>query len=193
LSVAASFPVANIPTVDYAIKPSRTFVMTMVKKSAPPCKRGAFLINGQSFDDIVDNVIIGEEEVWEFVNLTPHPHPIHVHHSPFYPLARRAVIRNHLTQWTFANSTPVPLSAMELGPKDTVMVESMFSLRMRVRFPHYLGRYVLHCHGISLRAYIYIYIYIYMLSLSLVLSLFLFLFVLFFHNRAFNVCKRQQS
>lgn len=90
----------------------------------------AFKINGSPYVpsqfDVVANVGMAEE--WEWVNLTPYPHPMHIHVNPF--------------QVTKINGVPVK------DPQwvDTFMIPPAGTATFRMRFEDFDGDFVTHCH-----------------------------------------------
>lgn len=96
---------------------------------------GDFLIDGKTFDmDRVDTKIKrGQTEIWQVQNKganPPIPHNIHLHGTHFQVLDRDG-------------QPPAP---HETGPKDTVYVGPGSTVRIKVRYDRYLGRYLYHCH-----------------------------------------------
>ncbi|MCP2341102.1 multicopper oxidase domain-containing protein [Actinomadura rupiterrae] len=94
---------------------------------------GAPTIDGKLFDmDRIDTQVpFGNTELWEVSNLDTYvPHNFHVHGVHFQVLDR--------------NGTPV--TGHETGWKDTVSIPESTTVRFRVRFDHYRGRYLYHCH-----------------------------------------------
>lgn len=94
-----------------------------------------FLIDGKTFDmDRVDTKIKrGETEIWQVQNkgaTPPIPHNIHLHGTHFEVLDRDGL----------------PPAPHETGPKDTVYVGPGSTVRIKVRYDRYLGRYLYHCH-----------------------------------------------
>lgn len=93
-------------------------------------------INGRSFDmeRIDERVPFGETEIWQFVNPSPFPHPIHVHETQFEVLERLGG-RGRIMPW-------------ERGLKDTVLVMPGEQVNVRLRFDAYRGRFLMHCHNL---------------------------------------------
>jgi FtsP/CotA-like multicopper oxidase with cupredoxin domain len=96
---------------------------------------GRWEMDGRPFDmDRVDqHVAFGDTEIWEVANpgLAPAvPHNIHLHGVHFQVLDR--------------DGTPV--SGHETGWKDTVYIPAGSTVRFKVRFDTYRGRYLYHCH-----------------------------------------------
>lgn len=89
-----------------------------------------FTLNGQPFDPRRDDITakLGEAEEWEFVNLTPYPHPIHVHVNPMQILAINGEPLEH-KHW-----------------QDTIAVPAAGTVTLRMRFTDFDGRFVMHCH-----------------------------------------------
>lgn len=127
------------------------------------------LLNGKYFEDPVsDFVQAGGTEIWEFVNLTPDVHPLHVHLVEFQVLNRQPINEDAFTQAWLAGQDPqvsdyllggpTPPDSNERGPKDTVKTYPGMVTRIIARFdmPTYgqvvLPRnttgpqYIYHCH-----------------------------------------------
>jgi len=114
------------------------------------------LINGRTFEmDAVapDEVVkLGDLEIWEFANQVggmgmmsgvSQPHPMHIHGVQFQVLDRRLE----------AGSSQVykSLSAglIDSGWKDTVLVMPGEVVRVLVKFEHYPGQFLYHCHNLE--------------------------------------------
>lgn len=93
-------------------------------------------INGRSFDmaRMDETVRFGDTEVWQFVNPSPFPHPIHVHEVQFSVLERIGG-RARIMPW-------------ERGLKDTVLVMPGEQVNVRATFDAYRGRFLMHCHNL---------------------------------------------
>jgi spore coat protein A, manganese oxidase len=94
-----------------------------------------YVIDGKVFDmDRVDQKIKrGDTEIWKINNPVTQPsvrHNMHLHGTHFQILDR--------------NDQPV--GGHETGWKDTVAVPVGGSVRIKVRYDRYLGRYLYHCH-----------------------------------------------
>jgi FtsP/CotA-like multicopper oxidase with cupredoxin domain len=109
----------------------RQFVMDM---TMPPV-HGAFTINGLAFDpnrvDVTSDR--GVWESWTVINGSAEPHPWHI----------------HAAQFRVVNRTSGPLAPHETALKDTVIVWPAEAVELHVRFDHYPGRYVYHCHNLE--------------------------------------------
>jgi len=104
--------------------------------------------------------MLGQYEIWQFINLTGDTHPMHIHLSPFQVLARHpitvAVPEGGITDTATAASVRLRrspgdelehvLDPNELGLKDTVRVNPKEIVELAVRFETYSGRYMYHCH-----------------------------------------------
>ncbi len=89
-----------------------------------------FLINGKSFDPqrIDTEVSLDTIEDWEISNTGVMDHPFHLHTNPFQVVAR--------------NGQPTTYQAW----KDTVLVPTGETVRIRIPFRDYPGKTVYHCH-----------------------------------------------
>ncbi len=98
--------------------------------------RPELLLDGKKWTDPnTETVVLGEMEIWEFVNNTGMSHPMHLHMDAFQVLDRRD-----------RNGNVVPLEDYELGFEDTVTVGGRETVRIMVQFNQYTGTFVWHCH-----------------------------------------------
>lgn len=93
-------------------------------------------INGRQFEmeRVDERVEQGSTEIWEFVNDSNVPHPMHVHAVQFKVLDR---------------SHPRGLTPTESGWKDTVLVMPGETVRVIMKFDAQKGLYVFHCHNLE--------------------------------------------
>jgi FtsP/CotA-like multicopper oxidase with cupredoxin domain len=113
------------------------------------------------FEDTVTFLpMLGQYEVWQFINLTGDTHPMHIHLDPFQVLARHPItvtvpdggISDGGTAATVRHGRGPDdelehaLDANELGLKDTVRVNPKEIVELAIRFETYSGRYMYHCH-----------------------------------------------
>lgn len=89
-----------------------------------------FTINGKPHQADAFDIVgkLGEAEEWTFVNLTPFPHPMHIHVNPFQVIE--------------VNGEPVP----DRPWMDTVIVPAAGLVKIRTRFEDFPGDFVMHCH-----------------------------------------------
>jgi spore coat protein A len=104
--------------------------------------------------------ILGQWEVWQFINLTGDTHPMHIHLNPFHILVRRAItlavpeggIDDRETTATVRlgqgpdDELDHTLDANERGLNDTIRVNPNEIVELAVRFQTFSGRYMYHCH-----------------------------------------------
>lgn len=98
-------------------------------------QNSAFTINGRSMEKgRIDEVVrLGDTEIWEIINMSPLPHPFHIHNIQFRILDRDGR----------------PPQPHEMGPKDTVTVNHMEKVRVIAKFDDYADSelsYMYHCH-----------------------------------------------
>lgn len=114
--------------------------------------RAAPMINNQTFemDDIADSEIVrlGDVEIWEFSNnpeggMMPMPHPIHMHGRQFQVI-ERTIHPDFERQWA-----GVRAGYLDYGWKDTVLLLPGETVRILVKFDHYPGTFVYHCHTLE--------------------------------------------
>jgi spore coat protein A len=107
------------------------------------------LLDGKRWHEPVsERPVLGTTEIWELLNLTDDPHPIHLHLVRFRILDRRpldvsAKIYDNKVVYT---GDAVPPEPNEAGWKDTVRATPGATTRIIVKFEGYTGRYVWHCH-----------------------------------------------
>jgi FtsP/CotA-like multicopper oxidase with cupredoxin domain len=94
-------------------------------------------INDREFDmaRVDERVPFGETEIWNFVNESGFPHPVHLHATHFRVLSRTGG-RARLFPW-------------EAGLKDTVLLFPGETIRVAVRFTRERGLFLLHCHNLE--------------------------------------------
>jgi len=114
-----------------AASTTRTFQLRMVHDNMP-----RHVIGMQSYDvgrvDLF--VAAGAIEIWEFDNLSAIPHPMHIHNAQFQVLTRDGL---------------PPMSPVDFGWKDTVLVNPSETVRVIVRLGNERGLYLLHCHTLE--------------------------------------------
>jgi spore coat protein A, manganese oxidase len=127
----------------------RTRTLTLDQYSDRSGKVVRMLLNGTHWDmPISEQPVLGSIEIWQFVNLTPDPHPIHLHLVRFQILDRRefdgdAYQKSKLLHFTGPLTRP---DRNESGWKDTVRCPPRTVTRIIARFEGFTGRYVWHCH-----------------------------------------------
>jgi FtsP/CotA-like multicopper oxidase with cupredoxin domain len=92
----------------------------------------AWTINGQAYDmQRVDAEVPRDSvETWQFSNTSTVSHFVHVHSFYFVVLSR--------------NGADPP--AWETGLQDTVLLDPGETVDVALKFPDYLGRFIIHCH-----------------------------------------------
>ncbi|MED3662160.1 multicopper oxidase family protein [Ureibacillus terrenus] len=89
-------------------------------------------------------------EIWEFINATPIPHPIHIHLIQFQILDRRPfnvdVYQNSNGEILEFTGDPEPPLDFEKGWKDTVRAPSGMVTRVIMHWKEHAGNYIWHCH-----------------------------------------------
>jgi len=93
-------------------------------------------INGRLFEmlRVDEEVTQGDTEIWEFINNSAVPHPMHIHAVQFKVISRSG------------NRGLLPT---ETGWKDTVLVMPGERVRVIVTFDAPKGLYVFHCHNLE--------------------------------------------
>jgi len=110
---------------------TRSFIMSMGGMGGMGMQ---FQINGKLFDiNRVDEVVTaGATEIWDISNISVMAHPFHA----------------HAIQWQVLDRNNTPASGVDLGWKDTVLVQPGESVRIIGRFDPVvnIGKYMYHCH-----------------------------------------------
>ncbi len=143
--------------------PVRTFVLRRTSElDMCQVSRPHWLINGLPWtegpvDPGIDPVrgempTLGSTEIWQFANATGMTHPMHMHLLMFQVLDRHAVTIDQNDNLTIG--APLPLTATEMGWKDTVQVGRFEVVRVAAKFEDFTGTvvdskpigFVYHCH-----------------------------------------------
>lgn len=128
-SLPASAEINNRLTASDA-DTTRNFIMSMAMGTGGM----QFLINGRSFDmnRIDEQVPSGATEIWNISNTSGMAHPFHA----------------HAIQWQVLDRNGVPASEVDLGWKDTVLVQPGENARLVGHFDPEVNRglYMYHCH-----------------------------------------------
>jgi FtsP/CotA-like multicopper oxidase with cupredoxin domain/peroxiredoxin len=93
-------------------------------------------INGQEFDPTrTDHCpVVGTAEEWELYSETDH-HPVHIHVNPFEIISIKD-----------GDDKELPIDAVW---RDTVLLRSGQTIRLRMRFDDFAGKTALHCHKLD--------------------------------------------
>lgn len=127
----------------------RTRTLTLDQDNNAAGKVMRMLLDGKHWGmPISEKPKLDSIEIWSFVNLTPDPHPIHLHLVRFQILDRRefdldAYRKEKTLRYTAAAKPPDP---NESGWKDTVRCPPKMVTRIIAKFEGFNGRYVWHCH-----------------------------------------------
>lgn len=113
----------------------RTRTLTLDSTSDQYGRTELLLNDSKWTDPNTETVVLGELEIWEFVNNTGMAHPMHLHMEAFQVLDRQDLSGND-----------IPLNDFELGFEDTVTVGPKETVRILVRFDQFTGTFVWHCH-----------------------------------------------
>lgn len=96
----------------------------------------------QSKNAITQMVALNAVEEWTIVNFNNIRHPFHIHVNPMYVVA---VNGKRLAEPYWADTVPLPYND-NAPPPGTNAPATVTSFTFRMRFLHYTGRYVMHCH-----------------------------------------------
>jgi len=125
----------------------------LLRKGQEPCAGSRWEIQtrnetgvtvGAVWDDVTEYPQLGTTEIWEFVNPTVVPHPMHMHLVFFQILNRQdfEIVNDEVIPL----GSPIPPAPEEAGWKDTARTEPGQILRVIARFEDYEGLYSYHCH-----------------------------------------------
>ena len=89
-----------------------------------------------------ENLALNAVEEWTIVNFNNIRHPFHIHVNPMYVVA---VNGKRLAEPYWADTVPLPYND-NTPPPGTNAPATVTSITFRMRFLHYTGRYVMHCH-----------------------------------------------
>jgi FtsP/CotA-like multicopper oxidase with cupredoxin domain len=99
-----------------------------------------FTINGRQMEGatVADDEIVrlAQTEIWEFVNNTMMPHPMHVHGLQFLVQERISA----------GGKTDLHDGIIDAGLHDTVLVFPEERVRIALTFKDFEGFYMYHCH-----------------------------------------------
>jgi spore coat protein A len=107
------------------------------------------LLNGLPFDaPTTEKPVLGSTELWQFINLTRNPHPMHLHLVQFQVIDRQPidVQKFKATGELVYLKGPHECSTNETGLKDVVVAIPSSVTRIKARFVGYTGKYLWHCH-----------------------------------------------
>jgi spore coat protein A len=115
-----------------------------LRKLSDPCTGSTWLIDGLRWDDVTEFPVLGDTEVWSFVNRSGETHPMHMHLVMGQILDRQ--------DFTVVDGEIVPVGPRvppppgEAGWKDTFPCPPAQITRVITRFEDYTGLYPYHCH-----------------------------------------------
>jgi spore coat protein A, manganese oxidase len=107
------------------------------------------LVNGKDWHSAPEfKVTLNDFEVWEFFNITPDPHPMHIHLVQFQLMSRVPFASAGTGPGTVTGYTGVgaAIPGYEQGWKDTALCPVGSATRVIMKFDGYRGHYVYHCH-----------------------------------------------
>lgn len=109
-----------------------------------------WLLNGRTFEmeGVAANEVVrlDDLEVWEFINESPRmamPHPMHVHNVQFQVIERQVLPEYADRHGALAEGF------VDNGWKDTVLVMPGERVKVLLKFEHYEGLYLYHCHNLE--------------------------------------------
>jgi FtsP/CotA-like multicopper oxidase with cupredoxin domain len=128
----------NPPDVNEAINAGtpRQFVFEM-QMMQPVINGRVFEMDGVADDEVVR---LNTTEIWEVINRPGHmamPHPVHVHNIQFRILERSGAPQEFQAGY------------VDEGWKDSVLLMPEESAKLLLRFEHYAGLYLYHCHNLE--------------------------------------------
>lgn len=112
---------------------------------------GDFLVNGLTFDaNRIDHAILqGTTEEWDLRNdviAGNWTHPVHIHFEEFRVLQRQRRLNPGIDPPVYEE---IPLTPLESGRKDVIVLPPQHRVRLRMQFRDLSGRYLIHCHNMN--------------------------------------------
>ncbi|WP_156312149.1 multicopper oxidase family protein [Lysinibacillus contaminans] len=111
--------------------------------------RPMLLLNDRMFHEpITEKPSLDSIEIWNIINATPFPHPIHVHLVQFQILERRPFnveLYQKEGKLEFTGD-PQPPRDYERGWKDTVKTDAGMVTKIIMHWKDHVGYYMWHCH-----------------------------------------------
>lgn len=108
-------------------------------------RQASHWINGVGWDGRTASageiVAFGTTEIWEFTNLSPMAHPMHLHGEAFQIIERTWASDAGAAAWDL-----IAGGIVESGPRDTVLVWPGQRVRIAVPFTKHRGYFLYHCH-----------------------------------------------
>lgn len=111
--------------------------------------RPMLLLNNRMFHEpITEKPSLDSIEIWNIINATPFPHPIHVHLVQFKILERQPFNMELYQQEGKIEFTgdPQPPRDYERGFKDTVKADEGMVTKIIMHWKDHIGYYMWHCH-----------------------------------------------
>jgi FtsP/CotA-like multicopper oxidase with cupredoxin domain len=96
----------------------------------------------QSKKAVTQMVALNAVEEWTIINMNNIRHPFHIHVNPMYIVA---VNGKRLAEPFWADTMPLPFNDNP-PPVGEETPATVTSFTFRMRFIHFTGRYVMHCH-----------------------------------------------
>lgn len=106
------------------------------------------LDNKMYHDPATEKPSLDSIEIWNLINTTPVPHPIHVHLVQFKVLERRAFdVDKYVNEGELSyTDEPEAPREYERGPKDTVKADVGMVTKIAMHWKEHTGNYIWHCH-----------------------------------------------
>jgi hypothetical protein len=142
----------NLPPIPDPVDNTFTFAFQLLAGQPNP-----FRINGQIFNASVPHHVVlkNSSEEWWLRNDTQAGnwvHPVHIHFEEGRILERTRCTVPSATGCDPANRVNVPLLPWEDGNnarRDVYPLPGQESVRIRLRFRDFIGRYLIHCHNMN--------------------------------------------
>jgi spore coat protein A len=147
----------SVPGISFKLRRFKLEEYQLFMDTLPGIRVPTVQVNGASYDTAPPVVVTKDAvEVWEFVNVTPDTHPMHIHLVQFQVMSRIRLdvvddpprqsddLPEPKNAKAYLNAAPV--EEFEKGWKDTVRCDPAQSTRVMARFEGYAGNYVYHCH-----------------------------------------------
>ncbi|WP_445326916.1 multicopper oxidase family protein [Solibacillus sp. FSL R7-0682] len=111
--------------------------------------RPMLLLNDRMYHEpATEKPAVDSIETWNFINLTPFIHPIHVHLVQFKILERRPFnVERYQNEGVLEyTGDPIPPHEYERGWKDVVRTDGGMVTKIIMHWKEFTGNYIWHCH-----------------------------------------------
>ncbi|MGM9923673.1 MAG: multicopper oxidase family protein [Bacillus sp. (in: firmicutes)] len=145
----SEIPGSLLPEMDIHEDHAHTIRDLPLSATIDPYGRPMLLLNDRMYHDpATEKPGFDSVEIWNFINVTPIPHPIHVHLVQFKILERRPFnVQLYQDEGTLEfTGEPEEPRDYERGWKDTVRADVGMVTKIIMHWKEHQGNYMWHCH-----------------------------------------------